>query len=151
MRLLKGIGNVAGELTGLVLGGSVRVVGELTGSDFVKEIGNGVEKTSRFAGRTAGELASGTWDTAAGLLTRDETLRQEGMQDLGTAVSTTVQGTGQVLKGVAANAGNVARGIADKDGELLKTGLKGLVYTAAVGTIAVGVVDVLDGPDGPQG
>ena len=149
MRLLKGIGNAAGELTGLVLGGTVRVVGELTGSNFVKEIGDGVEKTSRFAGRTVGDLASGTWDTAAGLLAREQARRKEGMQDLGAADNATVKGTGQVLTGMAENAGNVAKGIAGKDKELLKHGVKGLVYTAAVGAIAVGVVDVLDGPDGP--
>lgn len=148
MKLLKGIGNAAGELTGLVLGGTVRVVGELAGSSFVREIGDGVESATRFAGRKAGELASGAWDMTAGLIRQDGTQLNEGLQDLGGAVTDTAKGIGHVLVTVAENSGNVVKGIAHKDKELLKSGAKGLVYTAAVGAVAVGVVDAVDGPEG---
>lgn len=150
MKFLKGLGNAAGELAGVVLGGTVRVAGELTGSSFVKEIGDGVENATRFAGRKAGELASGAWDMTAGIITQDEAKLHEGLDDLGGAASDTAKGVGHLLVNVAENGANVVKGVAQQDKELLKAGAKGLVYTAAVGAIAVGVVDIVDGPDGVE-
>ena len=87
MSFFKGLGHFAGEVTGKVIGGSVRVVGELTGSNFVKEIGDNVEKATIIAGRTAGNLASGVYDTTAGLITSDEEQSSNGMKDISGAVT----------------------------------------------------------------
>ncbi|RNB78778.1 hypothetical protein EDM56_30365 [Brevibacillus fluminis] len=70
---------VAGDVAGLVLGGSVQVVGKITetvtGSTstgtFTKDIGNGVERATKYAGKSLGEAASGTWDMAAGAVAMD--------------------------------------------------------------------------------
>jgi hypothetical protein len=51
MGFLKGLGNFAGEVVGGVLGGTVRIVGDITGSNFIKEIGDGVENATKFAGK----------------------------------------------------------------------------------------------------
>lgn len=150
MKFLKGLGNAAGEITGLVLGGTVRVAGELAGSTFIKEIGDGVENASRFAGSKAGELASGTWDMAAGIVKQDEAQLHEGLSDVGGALSDTAKGVGHLIVNVAENGANVVKGIARDDKDMLKDGARGLIYTAAVGAIAVGVVDAVDGPDGGE-
>ncbi|USG67436.1 hypothetical protein NDK47_09230 [Brevibacillus ruminantium] len=157
MGLLKDLGMKAGEVTGLVLGGSVRVVGELTetvtGSKsagrFIKEIGNGVEHATKFTGKTAGEIASGTWDMAAGVLTQDQQQFEDGCHDVGEAVTTTVNGVGRTFCHVVENGANVVNGLKDHDEELMQKGAKGLVYAAAIGAIAVGVVDMLGGDGVP--
>lgn len=46
----------------------MRVVGEIAGSPFIKEIGNGVEKATINTGKTVGQLASGTYDLASGAI-----------------------------------------------------------------------------------
>jgi uncharacterized cupin superfamily protein len=148
MKLIKNIGNAAGEFTGGLIGGTVRVVGELAGSNFIKDIGNGVESATKFAGRTAGELASGVWDVTAGAIKKDEGKMDEGLQDLSGAVTGTARGVKHVVVDVVENGANVVKGIAQEDRELLKAGAKGLVYTAAIGAIAIGFVDLVDGPDG---
>jgi hypothetical protein len=144
---LKGLGSFAGEAAGLVLGGTVRVVGELTGSNFIKEIGDGVESATKFAGKTAGELASGTWDIAAGIITQDERQLDEGFNDVGGAVSSTARGIGGMVVNVVENGSNVVKGITNDDSTMLKDGAKGLIYTAAVGALAIGIIDVIDGAD----
>jgi len=147
MSFLKGLGNFAGDVVGGVLGGTVRVVGEVTGSQFIKEIGDGVENATKFAGKTVGDLASGTWDVAAGIVTQDEAKMDAGLGDIGGAVSSTAKGVGHMIVNVVDNGASVVKGIGNNDSELLKTGAKGLIYTAAVGAIAVGIVDVVDGAD----
>lgn len=54
MSFLKGLGQFVGEVIGKVFGGSVRVVGEIVGSFFIKEIGNGVEKVMINMGKMVG-------------------------------------------------------------------------------------------------
>ncbi|WP_238392665.1 hypothetical protein [Paenibacillus antri] len=147
MSFLKGLGNFAGEVVGGVLGGTVRVVGEIAGSNFIKEIGDGVEHATKFAGKTAGELASGTWDVAAGIVTQNERIMEDGFSDIGGAVSSTAKGVGHMVVNVVENGASVVKGISDNNTDLLKTGAKGLIYTAAVGAIAVGIIDVADGAD----
>lgn len=148
MSFLKGLGQVAGEVTGKVIGGSVRVVGEITGSPFVKEIGNSVEKASIIAGTTAGDLASGVYDTTAGLITNNDQQSSHGMKDIGGALSTTAKGVVGAVKYTYANGKEIVQGLSEEDYEKVKEGAKGLIKVAAVGTLAVGVLDIVDGPDG---
>lgn len=148
MSFLKGLGQVAGEVTGKVIGGSVRVVGEITRSPFVKEIGDSVEKASIMAGTTAGNLASGVYDTTAGLITSNEEQSHNGMKDIGGALSTTAKGMVGAVKYTYANGKEVVQGLSEEDYEKVKEGAKGLIKVAAVTTLAVGVLDIVDGPDG---
>ncbi|OAB35939.1 hypothetical protein [Paenibacillus glacialis] len=148
MSFLKGLGQIAGEVTGKVIGGSVRVVGEITGSPFVKEIGDSVEKATIIAGTTVGDLASGVYDTTAGLITSNEEQSRNGMKDIGGALSTTAKGVVGSVKYTYANGKEVVKGISEDDFEKVKDGAKGLVKVAAVATLAIGVLDVVDGADG---
>lgn len=147
MSFLKSFGQLAGEVTGKVIGGSVRVVGELTGSPFVKEIGNSVEKASIMAGTTAGDLAGGVYDTTAGLITSNEEQSRNGMKDIGGALSTTAKGVIGSVKYTYANGKEVVKGFSEEDYDKVKSGAKGLIKVAAVATLAIGVLDLVDGPD----
>lgn len=92
MNFLKGAGKLAGDFTGRVLGGTVRVAGELVHSDYIKEIGNDVERVTAKTGELAGQAASGVWDVGAGLITADKRQAKTGFEDLGDAVTTTIRG-----------------------------------------------------------
>ncbi|WP_339276367.1 hypothetical protein MKY59_05120 [Paenibacillus sp. FSL W8-0426] len=148
MSFLKDLGQFAGKVTGRVLGGSVRVVGEVTGSQYIKEVGNGVEKATVHTGRTVGDLASGVYDVAKGVITNDGATVDHGLNDIGGAVSDTAKGVVASAKYVYNNGKDVVTGIKDEDMDRVKHGAKGLVTAAAVSVIAVGILDVADGADG---
>ncbi|SDX49548.1 hypothetical protein [Paenibacillus sp. CF384] len=148
MDLLKGIGKLAGDVTGRVIGGTVRVAGELVHSDYIKEIGNDVERVTSKTGELAGQAASGVWDVGAGLVTADKQRAQTGLNDLGDAATTTVRGAGQGIQYVVESGIEVVAGIKDNDKELIKGGVKKLGKAAAITVLAVGVIDLADGPDG---
>lgn len=148
MDFLKGIGKLAGDVTGRVLGGTVRVAGELVNSNYIKEIGNDVERVTAKTGEIAGQAASGVWDVGAGLLTADKQQAQTGLDELDDAVTTTVKGVGHGIEYVVESGKDMMTGIKEKDNDLLKDGVMKLGKAAAITTIGIGLVDLVDGPDG---
>ncbi|GAB1159316.1 hypothetical protein YWY31_53410 [Paenibacillus illinoisensis] len=148
MSILKGLGQFAGEVTGKVLGGSVRVVGEIAGSPFIKEVGNGVEKATINTGKTVGQLASGTYDLASGAIRKDDAAVEAGLADLGDAVTNTAKGVAVSAKYVYNGGKDVVVGMKEEDMDRVKLGAKHLLAAAAVTTLAVGVIDAVDGADG---
>ena len=148
MDFLKGIGKLAGDVTGKVLGGTVRVAGELVNSHYIKEIGNDVERITAKTGAIAGQAASGVWDVGAGLLTVDKQQAKTGLDELGEAISTTVIGVGHGIEYVIESGKDMATGITQNDKELLKEGVMKFGKAAAITTIGIGLVDLVDGPDG---
>ncbi|WP_339167133.1 hypothetical protein MKX75_23860 [Paenibacillus sp. FSL R5-0341] len=148
MSFLKGMGQLAGEFTGKVLGGSVRVVGELAGSPFIKEIGNGVEKATINTGKTVGQLASGTYDLASGAIRKDDTAIDAGLADIGGAVTNTAKGVAISAKYVYKGGKDVVVGLKEEDKDRVKLGAKNLLAAASVTTLAVGVIDAVDGAEG---
>lgn len=148
MSFLKGLGQFAGEVTGKVLGGSVRVVGEIAGSPFIKEVGNGVEKATINTGKTVGQLASGTYDLASGAIRKDDAAVEAGLADLGDAVTNTAKGVAVSAKYVYNGGKDVVVGMKEEDMDRVKLGAKHLLAAAAVTTLAVGVIDAVDGADG---
>lgn len=135
-------------MVGSIVGGTVNVIGELTGSEFIEEIGDGIKKASSFAGEKLGEAASGTWDVAAGIITQDEDQLNAGLSDMGRAVGDTAKAAGHTICLVVENGANVVGGIADGDTSRLKDGAKGLVKFGVVGALSFGVIDLIDGADG---
>lgn len=148
MSFLKGLGQFAGEVTGKVLGGSVRVVGEIAGSPFIKEVGNGVEKATINTGKTVGQLASGTYDLASGAIRKDDAAVEAGLADLGVAVTNTAKGVAVSAKYLYNGGKDVVVGMKEEDMDRVKLGAKHLLAAAAVTTLAVGVIDAFDGADG---
>ncbi|MEO2206199.1 hypothetical protein ABGV42_20995 [Paenibacillus pabuli] len=147
MSFLKGLGEFAGEVTGKVLGGSVRVVGEIAGSPFIKEVGNGVEKATINTGKTVGQLASGTYDLASGAIRKDDAAVEAGLADLGDAVTNTAKGVAVSAKYVYNSGKDVVVGMKEEDMDRVKLGAKHLLAAAAVTTLAVGVIDAVDGAE----
>ncbi|WEG16678.1 hypothetical protein PQ478_19565 [Alkalihalophilus pseudofirmus] len=89
MGFLKELGSFVGTVTGSVAGGAIKVVGEVSGSKFIGEIGDGVKNASQFAGDKLGEAASGAWDIGASIVTQDSNRMDQGFNDLGKATGDT--------------------------------------------------------------
>lgn len=150
MDFLRDIGKLAGDVTGRVIGGTVRVAGELVNSNYMKEIGNDVERVTAKTGEIAGQAASGVWDVGAGLLTADNRQAKAGIGELGDAVNTTVKGIGHGIEYVVESGKDMVTGMKENDKELLKEGVKKLGKAAAITAIGIGLVDLIDGPDGTE-
>lgn len=147
MGFLRDLGKFTGKAAGFVVGGAVNVVGEVTGSKLIKEVGDGVKKASEFAGDTLGQVADGAWNTAAGMVQDDEKRIDRGLGDIGSSVSRTAKGVVETAKGTYYNGKDVYEGFKYNDDEKIKGGVRNIVKTVAVGALAVGVVDMVDGVD----
>lgn len=151
MSFLKELGSFVGEVAGELVGGAVNIVGDITDSDFIKEIGDGVKRGSAFAGDKLGEVASGTWDIAAGIVTQDEAQLNAGFNDMGKAVGDTAKAAGHTICNVVENGSNVVSGLIDGDSDRLKDGAKGLVKFGVVGALSFAAIDLIDGADAMEG
>jgi len=147
MSFLKTFGKYAGKTAGIVVGGPIQVIGELTGSDVIEDIGKGVRKASEFAGTTVGQAADGAIGTVAGIINDNPTQRDQGLNEIGSAVGRTAKGVYQTAKHTVHNGGEVIGGFIDGDHDRVKKGAISIAKTVAIGALAVGVVDIVDGVD----
>ncbi|GAQ19280.1 hypothetical protein OPHB3_3242 [Oceanobacillus picturae] len=143
-------GKGAGSLFGTVVGGSIKFAGDLTGSKFIEEVGDGVKSASKFAGDSVGQAADGVWNTASGMIQKDDDKINRGVDDLGSSVGRTAKGIGTTIKNTAEQSYNAYDGFKSGDTQRAKESLKGIGKTAAIGMLAVGVVDIADGIEGSE-
>ncbi|UGB33115.1 hypothetical protein [Metabacillus sp. B2-18] len=148
MGFLRDVGKFAGKATGTVIGGAVNVVGDVTGSKFIKEVGDGVKKASEFAGDTVGQVADGAWNTASGLIQEDKHKKDQGLNDMADSIGRTAKGVYQTAKNTYHSGKSTYEGIKEGDDIKVKQGLRNIGKTVAIGTLAVGVIDLVDGADG---
>jgi hypothetical protein len=148
MGILRGIGKFAGTVAGFVVGGPIQIVGELTGIQLVEEIGIGVRKASSTAGDTLGQVADGAYNTVSGMVQADEEKRNVGLKDMGNAVEKTAKGVYYTAKNTIHSGTDVVAGLIDGDHDRAKSGASSIVKTVAVGALAIGVIDFIDGADG---
>ncbi|MGG3915930.1 hypothetical protein [Rossellomorea vietnamensis] len=144
MGFLKSLGKGAGELVGGVTGGVIKGVGELTGSDFIKEVGDGVKQSTEFAGKQLGNVAEGIWNVGSGMVSQDDSKMDKGFSDIGNGVSSAAKAVGQGIHTTAKSVGNVAGGIMDGDEDRWKKGLRDVGKTVAVGALGVSILDIAD-------
>jgi hypothetical protein len=147
LSFIRSLGKFAGKAAGVVVGGPIQVVGELTGVDLIEDIGKGVRKASEFAGDTAGQIADGAVNTVSGILKDDSKQLDRGLGDMGSAVTRTAKGVVVTAKNTLHNGGEVIGGFMDGDNARVKKGAASIVKTVAIGALAVGVIDVMDGGD----
>lgn len=144
MGFFKGLGTFIGTVAGEVVGGAVNIVGEVTDSDFIREIGDGVKVASKRAGETLGQAAEGAAGVVEGIVTSDSSKINEGLGNVVDAVGTTAVGIGKGVGNIASNGMNVIEGISEGDYAKVNHGVKNLAKTAAIGALAIGVADMLD-------
>jgi hypothetical protein len=148
MSFIRDLGKGLGKAAGFVVGKPIEIIGEVTGIDLIEDVGKGVQKASEFAGDTAGQVVSGAVSTVSGMINEDPLKRDKGLGEMGNAVSRTAKGVVVTAKNAIHDGGDVIGGFMDGDHARIKKGASNLAITVAVGALAVGVIDVVDGVDG---
>lgn len=92
MGLFGDLGKLAGTIVGGVVGGATELVEDVVDSDFIREIGQGVNRVSVNAGKTVGQAADGVIGIAKGSITQDSYIADEGLENLGDTVGRIVVG-----------------------------------------------------------
>ncbi|WP_282034443.1 hypothetical protein [Metabacillus indicus] len=147
MGFLKSLGAGAGYVVGGITGGIVKGVGEMTGSKFIQEVGDGIKESTEFAGKQLGNVAEGAWNVGSGLVTKDDEKINQGFSDVGAGVSSTAKAVGKGISATVKSAGDVAGGLMDGDETRWKQGLRDVGKTVAVGALGVSILDVCDVAD----
>lgn len=150
MSFLKDFFTSTGQGAGFVLGGAIKAVGHATDSNFIKEVGSGVENSMAYTGVVLGNVADGIADVVDGIACQDERKVGQGFSNLGnTAVDVGSQMVNTVAT-VAKEGINTVGCIIDGDLDGAKESAKHLGKVAVVSTLAIGIVDVVDGVDGTE-
>lgn len=150
MSFLKGLGKGLGEATGSIMGGAIKGVGEVTGSQFIKEVGEGVDKSMQHTGKLLGDVADGVVDVADGILCKDAQLFEKGFSNLGSTATTFGSQVAQSAGVVLEQGLNTVDYLAGGDYEQAKNSARTLAKIGAVSLLAVGVVEIVDGLDTPN-
>ncbi|OQP14682.1 hypothetical protein [Geobacillus zalihae] len=130
MSVFRELGRLAGKATGALIGGMVNAVGELADSRFLKEVGDGVKNASEFAGDTLGQAVDGAWNTASGLIQKDEAKIERGLENIGQSISRTAKGVYETAKHTYQSGKEVYEGMCDDDVQKVKNGLASIAKTA---------------------
>lgn len=144
MAFIKQAFRITGQITGTVIGTPVKLIGKQIGSEFIEDIGKTVKTASVNTGTLLGGAAEGTWNTASGLVQKDNDKLQEGLDELKKTGSQGARGISQAVTSTVQNGRDVIGGIRDEDKERLLRGAKGLGKTVAVATLTIGVLDLVD-------
>ena len=149
MGFLKSLGSFAGKVVGGVTGGAVSLVGDIVGSDFLKDVGKAACAVTAHTGEVVGSLAEGAVTCAGGILARDEEKIKKGADEMFTTTAETVVGMGKGITYTVKLGAEGVDGLVSADTEkLVKVG-KQFVKIGMVGALSFGVLDVIDGvPDG---
>lgn len=145
--------SMTGKIAGAVMGEPVKFVGKKVKSEFVQNVGSGIKHVTANTGEVLGGLGQGTWDTAAGLVRKDKDQHRTGLNELGKTATHTAKGMGRSLKYTYGNGKDIVLGAVHKDKDRMVHGAKRLGETVAIGTLSIGVLDVVgvidvDGHDG---
>ncbi|MBM7703558.1 HNH endonuclease [Metabacillus iocasae] len=147
MGLFRSIGKGVGTVTGTVIGEGVKLVGKGVSSPWVEEVGDGIKQASKIALDNAGQFVDGAVKGTYGAIKKDDTIMNEGLSDLKDSTGRTLKGLGQTVTYTVKSAGTTYEGLKTGDKERTLQGMKNIGKVAAVSTLAVGVVDFVDGAD----
>lgn len=145
----KGIGTVGGG----IIGGSVKIAGKAVGTkwkstgEWMEEVGDSVQAASKMALNNAGQFLDGTLQGTYGVIKKDDYYKEKGMNNLKDSTTNTVKGIGSAIKYTAKNAGTTVKGFTTGNQQQGIEGLKNLGKVVAVSTLAIGVIDLIDGAD----
>ncbi|TSI10726.1 HNH endonuclease [Lysinibacillus sp. BW-2-10] len=148
-KTLKGIGTVGGG----VIGGTVKIAGKAVGTkwkgtgEWLEDVGESVQTASKIALDNAGQFIDGAVQSTYGVIKKDAESKRNGLDDLKDSTGRTFKGIGSTIKYTFNNAGSTYTGLKSGDKEQAIEGLKNLGKVVAVSTLAIGVVDLLDGVD----
>ena len=148
MGLIKSVTRAAAKVTAEVVGGAIEVVGEVTNSNFIKDVGKGVNKATVKTGEIVGNIADGTYDAIGGLITDDKQQAKRGYEEIIGTVQDTARTIGNGVVYVSEKGVETVQAIREGDTDKAIEAGKELAKVAVVGVFSVGVIDIVDGADG---
>lgn len=147
MSFLKNLGKGLGEGAGFVLGGSVKAAGKFINNDFIQEIGESVDGSMKNTGNILGNVADGIAEVGIGALENDSVRRDKGFSDLGKTTKVVGDQLLTAAGQIVGDAIDTVDGIIEGDLDKVKQSGRSLVKVVAVSTIAIGIVEAVDGVD----
>lgn len=148
MGLIKSVTGAVAKVAAEVVGGAIEVVGEVTNSNFIKDVGKGVNKATVKTGEIVGNLADGTYDAIGGLITDDKQQAKRGYEEIFGTVQDTATTIGKGIVHVSEKGVETVQAIREGDTDKAIEAGKELAKVAAVGVLSVGVIDIVEGADG---
>lgn len=145
--MFREIGKVVGKGAGILVGDTIGMAGKKLKSEWIQDVGEGVKQASEFSFDTAGQALDGALDAATGYVKKDSLKKEEGLEDLKSSFDKTVKGVQSVILKTAKESGAIYRGVRNQDHDQVLQGIKGIGKTIAVSTLALGALDLADGPD----
>ncbi|MCD5324158.1 MULTISPECIES: HNH endonuclease [Pontibacillus] len=153
MGLFRKAGKGIGTIGGGVVGGATKIAGKAVGKkwsrtgEWIEDVGDQVQVSTKTALDNAGQFVDGAVQSTYGLVKKDEYYKQQGFYDLKDSSGRTIKGVGSALKYTVVNVGETYKGIRSGDWVQSAEGLKNVGKVVAVSSLAIGVVDIVDGPD----
>lgn len=147
MGFIKDLGKLAGTVAGVAIGAPISLVGEIVKSDFIQDIGEGVYKVTEHTGELLGNVTEGVAETVYGTVKSDSVMQSQGLEKVVDGGTTYVKGMAKGMVKMASNGLETVGAIIDGDTDKAIRIGKDIAKTVAVGTLAIGVADVLDGLD----
>lgn len=146
--ILKELGVILGQVVGVLIGGTIWALGEVTNSDFIREVAEGVYKNTARTGVMLGSLASGTYDAVGGVITGDKDQFNQGLEEVLYTLGNSAKSIGSGFIHVTSKAIGTAGAIIEGDTDRALSLGKDLAKIAAIGVLTVGIIDLIDGIDG---
>jgi len=147
MDSLKKTGIVLGGIVGGVVGGGISLIGKLSKSKVVDDVGASVVSSSILMGGLTGDVASGTADIVSGQVTKNAEKTKEGLDDLKGVGKKLVNNVVENANYIVDSGSEIATSIKEKDTNRAVRSAKKLAKWVAVGAITVGVVKMVDSSD----
>lgn len=147
MEIFKELGSLVGTVAGAVVGGAVAVVGQVTDSQVMKEIGEEVYKSSISAGHLIGQAADGVADVVGGMISQNQKAVDQGIEELGDITSKVVVGAISGVGNMAYHTLDVVEGVVERDKQKTVEAGKNFVKVAVVSALTIGACNDLDGEE----
>lgn len=141
----KEMGAIIGAIAGHAVGLPILLAGAITESDFLLEMSEGIARVSMNTGALLGDVAEGTAETIKGVVNEDKNLQEQGMTRVIDSGVTYAKGVGKGITKLAVDGIETIEAIVEGDSDKAIQVGKELVKTVAVGAMAIGVADVIEG------
>lgn len=147
MGFIRNVGKLAGAVAGVAIGAPINLAGEIVNSNFLKDIGKGVYTMSEHTGELLGNVAEGVSETVYGTVKSDSYMQSRGFEKVVESGASYVSGVAKGISKMATNGMETVDAILVGDTDRAIEVGKEIIKTVAVGTLAVGVADVIDNLD----
>lgn len=147
MSFFKSLGEGLGSLSGEILGGTIKKVGEVTDSRFIQEVGTGVNHSMQYTGNLLGNLADGAVDIGSGIINKDGEKMEQGFDEIGNNVTDFGKRALHSVGAVLTESNKAIEAFSQGDYETAKRSGEMLAKMVAVGALSVGVIEIVDGID----